>query len=80
MLVDFYLLQLKYLTKWVMSFCDQQFLEDVIERLRNGTEDELPWAGLRILISRSLPEQPINLLMPRETLRELSGGMLWNLP
>ena len=45
----------------------------MIERLRNGTEDELPWAGLRIRISRNLPEQPINLLMPREILRELSG-------
>ena len=76
------LISVRVLRRWVRkkASSSSQFLEDVIERLRNGTEDELLWAGLRIRISRNLPEQPINLLMPRETLRDLSGGMLWNLP
>ena len=75
------LISVRVLRRWVRkkASSSSQFLEDVIERLRNGTEDELPWAGLRIRISRNLPEQPINLLMSRETLRELSGGMFWNL-
>ena len=76
------LISVRVLRRWVRKKASKEteFLEDVIERLRNGSEDELQWAGLRIRISRNLPEQPINLLMPRETLRELSGGVLWDLP
>ena len=75
------LISVRLLRRWVRkkAASASEYLEDVIERLRNGTEDELRWAGLRIRISRNLPEQPINLLMPREKLRELSDGMLWNL-
>jgi hypothetical protein len=75
------LISVRLLRRWVRKKASKETesLEDVIERLRNGSEDELQWAGLRIRISRNLPEQPINLLMPRETLRELSDGMNWNL-
>ena len=71
----------KVLRRWVRKRASRKsgFLEDVIDRLRNGEDDELQWAGLRVRISRNLPEQPINLLIPREKLRELSGGMVWNL-
>tara|TARA_Y100000589_G_scaffold316516_1_gene341344 strand:+ start:4545 stop:5189 length:645 start_codon:yes stop_codon:yes gene_type:complete len=75
------LISVRVLRRWVRKKASNssEFLEDMIERLRNGTEDELQWAGLRIRISRNLPEKPINLLIPRDVLRVLSEGNHWDL-
>ena len=41
--------------------------------------NEIEWAGLRVIISRKLVEQPINLLIPKDILRSISGKMNWEL-
>jgi len=76
------LIGVEKMRNWVRRKASKEtgFLEDVMRELREGDEDELPWAGLRIRISRKLPEQPINLLMSRDILRELSNEMHWTLP
>ena len=55
-------------------------LEECIRQLRSTEAiNEIGWAGLRILISRGLPEQPINLLIPKDVLRTLSNGLSWEI-
>ena len=63
-----------------MASKTERGLEDCMRLLRNNDSiNEINWAGLRILISRNLPEQPINLLIPKDILRALSGKMNWQL-
>ena len=63
-----------------MASKTERGLEDCMRLLRNSDSiNEINWAGLRILISRNLPEQPINLLIPKDILRALSGKMNWQL-
>jgi len=63
-----------------MASKTERGLDDCMRLLRNNDSiNEINWAGLRILISRNLPEQPINLLIPKDILRALSGKMNWQL-
>ena len=76
------LIQCKSVRRWArrMSSKTERGLEDCMRLLRNNASiNEINWAGLRILISRNLPEQPINLLVPKDILRSLSGKMNWHL-
>ena len=44
---------------------DQKSLESIEKRLRNEKNiNQIYWSGLRVMISRNLPEQPINILIP----------------
>lgn len=73
------LLDVRKLKNWVRSKSSKatQYLEEVIQELRNGTKDEILWCGLRVIISRGLAEKPINLLIPRNELRNLSEDFNW---
>ncbi|SVE20323.1 uncharacterized protein METZ01_LOCUS473177 [marine metagenome] len=63
-----------------MGRLEQKGLQDIVDQIRNNPSlNELEWAGLRVLISRNLPEQPVNLLLPKDVLRSLSGEMHWDL-
>jgi len=76
------LIQCKSVRRWArrMASKTERGLEDCMRLLRNNDSiNEINWAGLRILISRNLPEQPINLLIPKDILRSLSGKMNWHL-
>ena len=76
------LIQCKSVRRWArrMASKTERGLEDCMRLLRNNDSiNEMNWAGLRILISRNLPEQPINLLIPKDILRALSGKMNWQL-
>ena len=76
------LIECKSLRRWARRIAGKStiYLEDCIQNLRNSREiREMEWAGLRVIISRNLPEQPINLLVPKEILRTLSGGFHWDL-
>ena len=76
------LIHCKSVRRWArrMASKTERGLEDCMRLLRNNdTINEINWAGLRILISRNLPEQPINLLIPKDILRALSGKMNWQL-
>ena len=76
------LIQCKSVRRWArrMASKTERGLEDCMRLLRNNASiNEINWAGLRILISRNLPEQPINLLIPKDILRSLSGKMNWHL-
>ena len=55
-------------------------LEECIRILRKSeTENEISWAGLRVIISRKLPEEPVNLLIPKDVLFALSQDNNWEL-
>ena len=76
------LLETKILRRWVrrMASKSEISLDECANRLRySTTENEIDWAGLRILISRNLPEQPVNLLIPKDVLFALSDGKNWQL-
>ena len=76
------LIECKSLRRWARRIAGKStiYLEDCIQNLRNSREiREMEWAGLRVIISRNLPEQPINLLVPKEILRTLSGDFHWDL-
>ena len=76
------LIECKSLRRWARRIAGKStiYLEDCIQNLRNSHEiREMEWAGLRVIISRNLPEQPINLLVPKEILRTLSGDFHWDL-
>ena len=76
------LIECKSLRRWARRIAGKStiYLEDCIQNLRNSREiSEMEWAGLRVIISRNLPEQPINLLVPKEILRTLSGDFHWDL-
>ena len=76
------LIECKSLRRWARRIAGRSTicLEDCIQNLRNSREiREMEWAGLRVIISRNLPEQPINLLVPKEILRTLSGDFHWDL-
>jgi hypothetical protein len=76
------LIECKSLRRWARRIAGKStiYLEECIQKLRNSSEiREIEWAGLRVIISRNLPEQPINLLVPKEILRTLSGDFYWDL-
>ena len=76
------LLDARKLRHWVrrMGQLEQKGLQEIVNQIRNDVSlGELEWAGLRVLISRSLPEQPVNLLLPKDVLRSLSGDLHWDL-
>ena len=58
------------------GFTAHQMLE-IIKRL--AREKEINWCGLRIIISRQLPEQPINILIPKEILMAVNKGRYWKI-
>ena len=77
------LIESQMLRRWArrMAARDPISLDSVMESLRGDSDkDEIQWAGLRVLISRGLPEKPINLLIPKDILRSLAGDMNWILP
>ncbi len=73
------MLDIRTLRNWVRSKSSKatQYLEEVIQELRKGTRDEILWSGFRIIISRGLAEKPINLLISRNELRNLTGDFNW---
>ena len=76
------LISTRILRGWVrkMAVKSDISLEECIGRLRESEdENEILWAGLRVIISRKLPEQPVNLLIPKDVLFALSHGDSWNL-
>jgi hypothetical protein len=76
------LVQCKSLRRWARRMAGKSTtsLEDSMNKLRTrGDLREINWAGLRVMITRHLPEQPINLLVPKEVLRSISGEMTWEL-
>ena len=75
------LVSVRTLRNWVRRHASREsgYIEDAISQIRNGEINQTQWSGLRLMISRQLPEQPINLLIPRETIRELSDGLVWEL-
>ena len=63
-----------------MAVKSEMPLEDCIGSLRKSkTENEIPWAGLRVIISRILPEEPVNLLIPKDVLLALSHDNNWEI-
>ncbi|MDC0852359.1 hypothetical protein OAQ40_04820 [Euryarchaeota archaeon] len=76
------LINCKKIRRWMRSMAskDQKSLESIEKRLRNEKNiNQIDWSGLRVIISRNLPEQPINVLIPKEILRILSEGNTWNI-
>ncbi len=76
------LVRCKDLRRWArrMASKSSTSLEQCMDELRKTNQfSEVNWAGLRVIISRRLPEQPINLLIPKEILRSISGKMNWDL-
>ena len=76
------LLDARKMRHWVrrMGRLEQKGLQEIVDEIRNSPSlNELEWAGLRVLISRNLPERPVNLLLPKDVLRSLSGEMHWDL-
>ena len=76
------LIDTRVLRNWVrkMAAKSKISLEECIRSLRKSeTENEIPWSGLRVIISRKLPEQPVNLLIPKDVLFALSYGNNWEL-
>ena len=74
------LIDTRVLRNWVrkMAVKSEISLEDCIGSLRKSkTENEIPWAGLRVIISRKLPEEPVNLLIPKDVLFALSHNNNW---
>ena len=76
------LIDTRVLRNWVrkMAVKSEISLEDCIGCLRKSkTENEIPWAGLRVIISRKLPEEPVNLLIPKDVLFALSHDNNWEI-
>ena len=76
------LIETRALRNWVrkMAVKSEISLEECIRSLRKSeTENEIHWAGLRVIISRKLPEQPVNLLIPKDVLFALSHDNNWRL-
>ena len=76
------LIDTRVLRNWVrkMTVKSEISLEECIRSLRKSeTENEIPWAGLRVIISRKLPEEPVNLLIPKDVLFALSHDNNWGL-
>ena len=76
------LIETRVLRNWVrkMAVKSELSLEECIRSLRKSEmENEIVWAGLRVIISRKLPEQPVNLLIPKEVLFALSYGNNWDI-
>ena len=76
------LIEARSLRNWVRKMASKSALplEDCVRALRlSEKENEIIWSGLRVIISRKLPEQPVNLLIPKEVLFALSYGKNWDL-
>ena len=74
------LIETKELRRWIrrMASKSEISLDECINVLRKSdSEREIYWAGLRILISRQLPERPINILIPKEILLAISKSNYW---
>ena len=74
------LIETKELRRWIrrMASKSEISLDECINLLRKSdSEQEINWAGLRILISRQLPEQPINILIPKNILLAISKSNYW---
>ena len=75
------LINCKKVRRWMrnMASKEQKSLESIEKRLRNEKNiNQIYWSGLRVMISRNLPEQPINILIPKEILKIISEED-WNL-
>ena len=60
----------------LLNYC----VESIEKRLRDEENvNQIGWSSLRVIISRGLPEKPINVLIPKEILRILSEGNIWNI-
>jgi len=76
------LIETKEFRRWVRRMASKSdiSLDQCISLLRNSeSEKEINWGGLRILISRQLPEQPINILIPKDILMAISKSNNWML-
>ena len=63
-----------------MASKEKKSLESIEKRLRDEENvNQIDWSSLRVIISRNLPEKPINVLLPKEILRILSEGNTWNI-
>ena len=76
------LINCKKVRRWMrnMASKEQKSLESIEKRLRNEENvNQIDWSSLRVIISRNLPEKPINVLIPKEILRILSEENTWNI-
>tara|TARA_B110000444_G_C18656867_1_gene508807 strand:+ start:28 stop:660 length:633 start_codon:yes stop_codon:yes gene_type:complete len=80
--VEVMLIETKKLRRWVKRMASKSkiSLDECVNYLRKSeTEREINWGGLRILISRQLSEQPINILIPKDILMAISNSNNWQL-
>jgi len=76
------LINCKKVRRWMrnMASKEKKSLESIEKRLRDEENvNQIDWSSLRVIISRNLPEKPINVLLPKEILRILSEGNTWNI-
>jgi len=74
------LIETKELRRWIRRMASKSdiSLDECISLLRKSdSEKEINWGGLRILISRQLPEKPINILIPKDILMSISKSNNW---
>ena len=76
------LMKTRDLRRWIrrMASKSDTSIQECISYLRKSdSEKEINWCGLRIIISRQLPEQPINILIPKEILMGVNKGRYWKI-
>ena len=76
------LMKTRDLRIWIrrMASKSDTSIQECISYLRKSdSEKEINWCGLRIIISRQLPEQPINILIPKEILMAVNKGRYWKI-
>ncbi len=76
------LIEVRKLRNWVRRMAGKAdfTIEEAITNLRSdSTISEVMWGNLRVIISRGLPEQPVNLLITKDVLRSLASDS-WKLP
>jgi len=76
------LIEVRKLRNWVRRMAGKAdfTIEEAITNLRSdSTKSEVMWGNLRVIISRGLPEEPVNLLITKDVLRSLACDS-WKLP
>jgi len=79
---EIFLVKCEIIRNWInkMKMKETKTLDNVVTELRNDTDiNQVIWSNLRIIISRKMNEQPINILIPKDILRHLSGNNNWML-
>ena len=76
------LIEVRKLRNWVRRMAGKAdfTIEEAITNLRSdSTITEVMWGNLRVIISRGLPERPVNLLITKDVLRSIASES-WRLP